>query len=175
MMICANWCCTELANRCSCHPKPLKLLVKRQSGRGLVPITGPVLLALPRQPSCVSILPAGSRRYFGGFMARKSKVRVQEIPIAHPNGRNLAFIATPMDSGVEFVAVDNPHISERNVLAAPIGGENNNNGMNIHSRSRSDPEHRKNKSHFSEQATHSTIIMCRPCASAAATRRRTNG
>ena len=37
------------------------------------------------------------------------------------------------------------------VLAAPIGGENSN-GMNIHSRSRSDPEHRKNKSHFSEQA-----------------------
>lgn len=28
------------------------------------------------------------------------------------------------------------------VLAAPIGGENSN-GMNIHSRSRSDPEHRK--------------------------------
>jgi hypothetical protein len=58
------------------------------------------------------------------------------------------------------------------VLAAPIGGENSN-GMNIHSRSRSDPEHRKNKSHFSEQATHSTIITW--SASAAATRRKTYG
>jgi hypothetical protein len=26
--------------------------------------------------------------------------------------RNLAFIATLMDSGVEFVAVDNPHIAD---------------------------------------------------------------
>jgi DNA invertase Pin-like site-specific DNA recombinase len=29
--------------------------------------------------------------------------------------RNLAFIATPMDSGVEFIAVDNPHINKLTV------------------------------------------------------------
>ena len=29
--------------------------------------------------------------------------------------RNLAFIATPMDSGVEFVAVDNPHANKLTV------------------------------------------------------------
>jgi hypothetical protein len=50
-------------------------------------------------------------------------------------------------------------ISERNVLAA----RENNNSMNNHSRFRSDPEPRKNKSQFSEQATHFKIIIWRLC------------
>ena len=35
--------------------------------------------------------------------------------------RNLAFIATLMDSGVEFVAVDNPHANKLTVHILAVG------------------------------------------------------
>jgi hypothetical protein len=41
---------------------------------------------------------------------------------APPAGRNLAFIATLMESGVEFLAVDNPHANNGD-QARPAGHE----------------------------------------------------
>jgi hypothetical protein len=53
----------------------------------------------------VTILPVGSRRYFGGFMARKSKVRVRKIPIALPKGDRKCIAGAHYDDWNDWLAL----------------------------------------------------------------------
>ena len=60
---------------------------------------------------------APARRH-GGLQEHKAKLVIAKLDRL---SRNLAFIATLMDSGVEFVAVDNPHANKL-TSSHPRGG-----------------------------------------------------
>jgi hypothetical protein len=51
-------------------------------------------------------------RHSGYCPSRRSLLKANRRVDAEAKSRNLAFIATLMDSGVEFIAVDNPHANK---------------------------------------------------------------